>query len=901
MIGQKIDRYDVLERLGQGGMGVVYKARDTLLGRYVALKVLPEDKSSDPERRQRFLGEAKAASALNHPGIVSVHDILTVDGQDVIVMELVEGETLEQRLARKRLSITEALGLAVQIADALGRAHAAGIVHRDLKPANVMLTPEGGVRILDFGLAKLIQAPFIDDEAETMSRHGGLTKERAVVGTVAWMSPEQASGQPVDARSDVFAFGVVLYEMLTGKHPFRRGTTTQTLAAIAGDDPEPPTTLNAALPVEAERAVLRCLRKEPARRWQGLSDLGSVLADIKEDSESGRGIVATSAPRRRTWGLASGAVALLLVALGTILALRLRPSTSAPLDLERLTYDSGLSWLPALSPDGSLVAYSSDRAGAGDLDIWVRQIHQPEPVRLTRHPADDWQPRFSPDGSRIVFRSERDGGGIYLVGALGGAERRIAPRGFFPRFSPDGAWVSYAEDPDFAPRRLVRMYRVSVEGGAPEPLVPDFGTWRPPGGIGPLWSPDGRFVLFVGAPFADLQQQDWWVAPVGGGAPRSSGMHDTLPREEEPRLPALWLPHHLVFVQGNTIEGLDLHWTPVSPEGQITGPAEALTSGPGLSWAPSATRDGRVALSRQQGIFHLWEVPLAATGRPAGPPRRLTHDDAPKFAFSLTRDGAHLAYSAWAGPWGSRRSEVRLQDRESGAETVAVSLKAGFRFSLQPRISPDGSLLSWQRNEDGRMVTVAAPVGQSAGRDLCERCVALAFLSDNRALLVNRGMRLDRIDVASGDETTVLEPDGRWIIDGDLSPDDRWLALSTGEPDGHVTLSVLPLRDPPPPPEEWIPIADRSRWTGDPRWSSDGRTVYYLSDRDDHTCVWAQELDPQTRRPVGEAFAVAHPHDSRKKSGMFSKSFWSLAVGGQRLVFNAMQSSGDVYVTVLPD
>jgi serine/threonine protein kinase len=403
---------------------VVYKARDTLLDRFVALKVLPPTSGLDPERRRRFLQEAKAASALNHPGIVSVHDVLTVDGEEVLVMELVEGETLESLLARRRPALGEALGLAARIADALARAHAAGIVHRDLKPANVMVTADG-VKVLDFGLAKLIESPFADAESPTMAPADlSLTRERMILGTVGWMSPEQASGGTIDARSDVFAFGVLLYEMLTGRHPFRRATTLETLAAIRDDEPPPPSRLVPALPPEIDRAVLRCLRKEPARRWQSLSDLAVVLQDLKEDSEFGRRVIFEAVgprPRRsRRWLLAAAAAAGIVVIAGGVVLLQRAPSAPEPLDMRRLTYDAGFTWTRAISPDGKLVAYASDRAGDGQLDIWVRHISRPEPARLTDHPTDDWMPSFAPDGSRIVFRSDRDGGGLYIVNSLGG-------------------------------------------------------------------------------------------------------------------------------------------------------------------------------------------------------------------------------------------------------------------------------------------------------------------------------------------------------------------------------------------------------------------------------------------------------------------------------------------------
>jgi Tol biopolymer transport system component/predicted Ser/Thr protein kinase len=901
MIGRTIDRYDVVERLGQGGMGVVYKARDTVLDRFVALKVLPPDKSADPERRERFLAEAKAASALNHPGIVTVHDVLAVDGQDVIVMELVEGETLEERLARKRLPLGSALDLAVRIADALTRAHAAGIVHRDLKPSNVMVTADGTVKILDFGLAKLIEAPFAGDEAPTLSRHESLTEERVVVGTIAWMSPEQASGQAVDARSDVFAFGLILYEMLTGKHPFRRGSSGATLAAIRDEEPEPPTGLTPGLPVEAERAVLRCLRKEPARRWQSVSDLGAVLADIKEDSESGRQLVGAPAGRRRgiSWGLLGVAVVLAAAVAGALLLHR-GPSPAALLELRRLTYDTGPSFLPAISSDGSFVAYCSDRAGDGALDIWVRHINRPEPVRLTSHPADDWLPSFSPDGSLIVFRSERDGGGLYVINALGGNERRIAPRGLFARFSPDGAHVTYAEDPDFAPWGLLRMLRVPVEGGEPEPLAPGFGVWRPPHSTGPIWSPDGRFILFDGAPLDDPRRAGWWVAPTDGGEPRLSGATEALPRIDVVQIPSIWRPGQLLFLAGTTIEGINLYRTRITDEGQISGPPEPLTAGPGMTWLPSASDNGRLALSRFRWVIHLWEVPLdPATGRSVGPPRRISHDAVPKFSFSLTRNGDRLVYSAFAGSPDNRRAEVRLQDRVRGEETVTVSM-AATSTSTHPRVSPDGALLTWSRVVDGQGVTFVRAAGESAGRELCRDCAVLTFFSDGKEVLVQRGQSLSRLDLGTGEEQTVLKVEGRALLDADLSWDDAWLVVETGEPEGRIALHVLPVRDPPVPPGEWIEVAGQDEWVGAPRWSPDGRLLYYLSDRDDFTCVWARRLDPATRQPVGEPFAVAHAHVSSMKMLGVQRGLWSVAVGADRLVFNAAEATGDVYTATLP-
>ena len=905
MIGRTIDRYKIVEQLGQGGMGVVYKARDTVLDRFVALKVLPPDKSTDPDRRRRFLHEAKAASALNHPGIVSVFDVLTVDGQDVLVMELVEGETLDDVLALRRPSLGEALGLAARVADALARAHAAGIVHRDLKPSNVMVTSDG-IKVLDFGLAKLTETPFPGTEAPTAAPDEmSLTRERVILGTIGWMSPEQASGRPVDARSDIFAFGVLLYEMLTGRHPFRRATTVETLAAIREQEPEPPTRIVPTLPPEVDRAVLRCLRKEPAKRWQSLSDLGVMLQDLKEDSESGRRLIVDDGRpqwRRSRWPWAAAvAVAVVaVVAAAAVVVLRRLPTESAPLDMRRLTYDGGYSSMPAISPDGKLIAYASDRAGDGQTDIWVRHINRPEPARLTDDPADESQPRFSPDGSRVVYRSERDGGGIWVVDTFGGEPRKLASRGIFPRFSPDGSLVAYMELLAFSTTGLAPMFTVPADGGEPQPFLPAFGAARPPGGIGPMWSPDGTRVLFTGAPFDDPAKRDWWVAPVDGGPPVSSGGRDALPRIDVVQFPCDWLPERVLFLAGTTFEGVNLYGASMSREGRIEGPVETFTSGPGMMWTPSVSVDGRIALSKFQWVIHLWQTELdPVMGHAAGKPARITDDAAPKFGFSLRRDGSQLAFSTYSGPKEKRLAEVRLRDLDGGQEKVLVSESGRLTISLFPRLSGDGSRLAWTGFVDRQRVSFVAPVAEPTGAELCRGCIPVAFFSDGDALVLQAPNSLVRHRLADGFETVVLEPDEPEILDADLSWDDRWLAVSAGKPDGRVAIFIIPVRDPPPLPAEWIELEDGSHWVGSPRWSPDGRLLYYLSDRDEFTCIWALPLDPTTKRPAGDPFAVLHAHRDTMKMVGPNKGAFSMAIGGRRLVFNAAEMTGEVYTAML--
>ena len=339
-------------------MGEVYRARDTRLGREVAIKVLPADKLSDPARRARFLQEARIASALNHPHIVTIYEIESAEGVDFIVMEFVPGKTLEALIPRHGMRLGEALRIAIPLADALAAAHGAGIVHRDLKPANVMVTPEGVVKVLDFGLAKLRQAEAAGEDDTTLDAQSKLSRPGRIAGTPAYMSPEQASGGVVDARSDVFSFGAVLYEMVTGRRPFGGGSTAEMLASLLKDQPKPPSGLVPDVPKELERIVLRCLRKEPSRRFQNMLDVKVELEEIKEESDSGLTTPGVRAPRRRGLWVAAGVAGALAVATGSLLLWRSwRPEPPAPY-LVPLTSTPGDETVPTFSPDGDQIAFA---------------------------------------------------------------------------------------------------------------------------------------------------------------------------------------------------------------------------------------------------------------------------------------------------------------------------------------------------------------------------------------------------------------------------------------------------------------------------------------------------------------------------------------------------------------
>src|SRR5947209_7933210 len=327
MVGKVLAQFQICEKLGEGGMGVVWKARDAHLDRFVALKTLPAESLADPERKRRSVHEAKAASALNHPNIVHVYDIAEADGVQFISMEYVPGKTLDQLIGRKGLRLNEALKYAIQIADALAQAHAAGIIHRDLKPSNIIVGMNGQIKVLDFGLAKLTEVT-TGEFAETVTmkaQDGPRTEEGVIFGTVAYMSPEQAEGKKLDARSDIFSFGSMLYEMVTGRQAFHGDSKLSTLSAILKEEPKPLSAVIADASRDLEKIINRCLRKVPDRRFQHMADVKVALEELKEESESGKltSNASVGAPRwsksRWIWTVAGSAV-LLIVA--TVVGLR---------------------------------------------------------------------------------------------------------------------------------------------------------------------------------------------------------------------------------------------------------------------------------------------------------------------------------------------------------------------------------------------------------------------------------------------------------------------------------------------------------------------------------------------------------------------------------------------------
>jgi serine/threonine protein kinase/Tol biopolymer transport system component len=540
-VGQTLGHYEVLAQIGAGGMGEVFLARDTRLGRQVALKLLPPQFTQDAGRLQRFMREAKTASALNHPNIITIHEIGEWEQTFFIVTEYIAGVTLRQRLAERRLNLAEALNITQQIAAALEAAHAAGITHRDIKPENVMLRPDGLVKVLDFGLARFIERRKEDAQVQPSDQ----TDTGMVLGTPRYMSPEQARGLKTDARSDIFSLGVVLYEMVSGAPPFNGATSAEVFAALLEKEPPP---LNRSLPQvapktgdELDAILAQALAKDPVERYQ---TIGELLADLAQLDEAGavpaKAMKARQRLRRSSntkdssqrfarWRRQPAVLMLFglaAVSLLSFLAFRLfrgekpaRPLLSSA----ALATMPGVKGNATFSPDGSQIAFVWD-GGQKDInkgDIYIKLVGVGEPVQLTHTPEAEALPAWSPDGRYIAFLR---GSGIYVIQALpGGTERKVGEGGRGVSWSPDSKLLAMVSVPATAsaaqpagPADPGSIFLLSVETGQrlrriTTPVAPASDRL-------PVFSPDGQYIAYHHLP--NGANSELYVVPVTGGPPR---------------------------------------------------------------------------------------------------------------------------------------------------------------------------------------------------------------------------------------------------------------------------------------------------------------------------------------------------------------------------------------------
>jgi eukaryotic-like serine/threonine-protein kinase len=699
MIARTLAHYQITGKLGEGGMGVVYKARDMHLDRFVAVKVLQAEKVADPERKRRFVQEAKAASALNHPNIIHVYDIDQADGTDYIAMEYVDGTTLDQRIGHRGMRVNEVLKYSVQIADALTKAHSAGIIHRDLKPTNIMVNEDGVVKVLDFGLAKLAELVPGNESASSYATAEGkpITEKGSIVGTVSYMSPEQAEGKKVDARSDIFSFGAVLYEMATGRRAFHGDSSVSTLAAILNKDPKPASEIAPAVPRDLDKIINRCLRKDPERRFQNMADVKVALVELKEESESGglgRPIVAE---RRGRWWWASAVALIAMLAAVSAWYLRRGAPESSMASIPLTTY-IGSESMPTFSPDGNQVAFVWDGEKQDNDDIWVKLIGPGQPLRLTTDPAADFGPAWSPDGGSIAFLRDRgDKIELLLVPALGGSERRLAylhkpadiegPVGIAPPYvawSSDAQWLAFPGAG--SPGEPYGVFALSLKTGERRRLTSPPKTFS--GDSGVAFSPDGRELVFVRSTNSTSRL---YVLPLSQDL-RPAGVPRLLPSRHIANLEPAWTAdgREIIFFTRDPSQPRGL-WRVA---GTGTQEPQRLLVGDNAA-QPAISRQGRrLAYTGFADDMNIWRLELSGR-REAGPPVRLISSTRSDSSVQYSADGKKVVFASSR----SGSSEIWMCDADGSS---AVQLTSFGALSGTPRWSPDGGRIVFDSNKEGR-------------------------------------------------------------------------------------------------------------------------------------------------------------------------------------------------------
>ncbi|MBM3810822.1 MAG: hypothetical protein FJW20_04225 [Acidimicrobiia bacterium] len=784
--GQRISRYEILSLLGSGGMGEVWLARDAQLGRNVAVKVIHKRLAEDPDRLKRFLQEARAAAALTHPNIAQVHELCEEGPLPMIVMEYVQGRTLAERIREGVLPLDRILDIGIQSASALEEAHSKGLVHRDIKPGNIMLNARGHVKVLDFGVAKLVEGP--GESTLTVEFTEPATLPGQVCGTLRYMSREQCTGGDLDLRSDIFSLGAVLYEMATGEPAFPGATSALVYDAILNRTSPPPSTLNSAIPPEFDKLIARALQKNPDHRHQSAALLRQDLEWVKSRTPG--------APIRRPvpsrWRSYAIVVALVVLAAAVTWFGFQRQGSQAPLVLTAtpLTSAQGTESQPSFSPDGNQVAFAWNGDNEENWDIYVKMVQGGPSLRLTNDPATDYSPAWSPDGATIAFlrNSQTEGSGFFLIPALGGTERKLSSASSsrtgvespFLAWSPDGKQLAIADKKE--PGEPMSIQLLDLTTGARRTLTtPPENTF---GDSGIAWAPDGETVFFVRSNGMGIQ--DIYSVPSKGG----EATRLTFDNRRIYGLSWNYADGRLLFASGRRDNARLWRLSPSGGE-----PQRILGIGDGASFLAVSRQRNRLAYTRSNVDTNVWRYSLDGQNPPVRLVSSTRLEQGPQYSpegkrivFASTRTGAWEIFTcnsdgqsvlqltsfrdkpAGSPQWAPDGQHVAFDARPGGnADIYSLHLAGGSPVRITshpaqdavPSYSRDGRFIYFGSNRTGRFEIWKVPSGGGEAVQVTRNGGFYATESpDGRHLYYARALDqpgLFRMPTSGGAETLVLE------------------------------------------------------------------------------------------------------------------------------------------------
>lgn len=823
-------RYKISEELGRGGMGIVYKAEDTKLKRIVALKTLLPNVLTQTEDKTRFEHEARAAAALNHSNICTIYEIDEAEEHAFIAMEYVQGKSLKALVEERPTRISDALDFAIQITEGLRHAHERGIIHRDIKSSNIMIDDKQQAKIMDFGLAK--------SKSSTM-----LTREGTTLGTVAYMSPEQACGATVDFRSDIWSLGVVFYETLTGERPFQ-GEHDQTLIyAILNREPDPMTSRRSGLPLEFEKVVGKCMEKDINFRYQNASDLLADLKRLKRDWDAGKLQVASpiSAPQQRPRPILdrlkiAALIAAPILALAVFYLLFLKPDkipiqSLSQLSLIPLTTGSGLCMSPCWSPDGEWIAYASTQSG--NMHIWKKPVQGGGALQLTKGPYNASQPDWSPDGRTIAFSSTYNQGGIFLIPASGGSPWKIADFGRNPTWSPDNSTLAVDWRGD--------IYLIKQQGNIdPQQVVA--GTSATPH---MAWTPDGTKLVFWNRTLGDI-----YVLSIASGASKSLRV---VPTGFEVTGISLSADGQVLIVSMGSFGGNKNLWrVNFSPDtAEVIGEPFPMSVTPTQDIECDFSPDGtKLAFSAGQVDRHLWSYPLqSSSGMIAGEPEQLTFRCNNNYYPELSDDGEMLIWTSHITNLGVL-CMMQLDDKEERKVTHEWADKVR---EVGGSFSPDANQICFASTLSGNFEVWLLPTLGGVGLPITDtEATARDTMTtwspggDRIAFYSNRSGNWDIWAVELGDKVE-LKQLIQWESNENYpawSADGQWLSFRTDKAgNGDIWLMDADGSN----PRAFVDHPAEEGWSA---WSPDGRWFYFVSNRTGAYNIWVKPSGGGEERQV---------------------------------------------------